>query len=375
MAALGEVPFGRYYGSVDATPLFVMLAGAYYERTGDRELARARSGRTSSARSTGSIATATSTATASSSTRAAAPRGLVQQGWKDSHDSVFHADGTLAEGPIALCEVQGYVYARASARPRALAAALGDDGARRAARAARPSACASASRRRSGARTSAPTRSRSTARSGRAACAPRTPAIACSTGIAAAERARRGRPRRCSPTISFSGWGDPHASAAGERRYNPMSYHNGSVWPHDNALIAAGLRPLRHHGTGAAHILEGLFDASQLHRRCTACPSCSAASTARAGRGPDALPGRLRAAGVVRRRAPYLLVASALGLDVIAAERRVILHRPQLPVAVDRLFASFDVAGVAVDLDIRRSGDVVAVEARTGNGVEVAVVA
>jgi glycogen debranching enzyme len=110
MAALGEIPFGRYYGSVDSTPLFVMLLGAYWETTGDLELVRdlwpnalralewiarwgdhdfdgfVEYGRRSH-------------------------DGLVQQGWKDSHDSVFHADGSMAEGPIALCEVQGYVYA------------------------------------------------------------------------------------------------------------------------------------------------------------------------------------------------------------------------------------------------------------------------
>ncbi len=110
MAALGEIPFGRYYGSVDATPLFVLLAGAYYERTGDRPFVESiwpnleaalrwiddygdvdRDGFVEYARSN--------------------PQGLVHQGWKDSHDAIFHADGSSAAGPIALCEVQGYVYA------------------------------------------------------------------------------------------------------------------------------------------------------------------------------------------------------------------------------------------------------------------------
>src|ERR1051326_8134822 len=110
MAALGEVPFGPYYGSVDVTPLFVWLAGAYYARTADRQFLasiwpnvkraldwidnfgdRDGDGFVEYQRNS--------------------PNGLVQQGWKDSHDSVFHTDGTLAEGPIALCEVQGYAYA------------------------------------------------------------------------------------------------------------------------------------------------------------------------------------------------------------------------------------------------------------------------
>ena len=107
----GEVPFGRYYGSVDATPLFVLLAGAYYDRTGDLRDDPARSGRTSTPRSTGSIATATRDGDGFVEYARATDRASCNQGWKDSHDSIFHADGTLAEGPIALCEVQGYVYA------------------------------------------------------------------------------------------------------------------------------------------------------------------------------------------------------------------------------------------------------------------------
>ena len=110
MARLSEVPFRRYYGTVDATPLFVMLAGQYYDRTGDRATIEAlwpqdRGG-------------------AALVRRVRRPRrrrlrgvhreteqGLANQGWKDSHDSIFHADGTDAEGPIALCEVQAYVFA------------------------------------------------------------------------------------------------------------------------------------------------------------------------------------------------------------------------------------------------------------------------
>ena len=130
-----EIPFGRYYGSHDATPLFVMLADAYYRQTGDLELSSSSSGRTSSARWPGSTVRPTPTATDSSSTRDAAPTGLAHQGWKDSDDSVFHADGRLAEGPIALCEIQGYVYA-ARLGAADLADALGHDG--RARRAAGP---------------------------------------------------------------------------------------------------------------------------------------------------------------------------------------------------------------------------------------------
>ena len=110
MAELREVPFGRYYGTIDGTPLFIVLAAAYYERTADLEFLRElwpnilaalewidkygdRDG-------DGFVEYARHT-----------DHGLVQQGWKDSNDSVFYSDGRLAVGPIALCEVQSYVYA------------------------------------------------------------------------------------------------------------------------------------------------------------------------------------------------------------------------------------------------------------------------
>ena len=105
MALLNEVPFRRYYGSVDATPLFVMLAGAYFARTGDLATIKALwpiSGRPCA----GATSTATATAMALSNTVQRRRAGLVNQGWKDSYDFIFHADGRLAEGPIALCEVQ-----------------------------------------------------------------------------------------------------------------------------------------------------------------------------------------------------------------------------------------------------------------------------
>src|SRR5207244_2041167 len=110
MAALREVPFGLYYGSVDSTPLFVLLAGLYAERTGDDA----------------TIAVLWPAIEAALNWidgpgdpdgdgfveyKRATEQGLVNQGWKDSHDAIFHADGRLAEGNIALAEVQGYVYA------------------------------------------------------------------------------------------------------------------------------------------------------------------------------------------------------------------------------------------------------------------------
>ena len=123
MAATGEIPFGVYYGSVDATPLFLMLLGAYDERTDDTALveqlwpaakrALAWMEQYGDTDGDGFLEYASGTS-----------RGLQHQGWKDSDDAVFHADGRLAEGPIALCEVQGYLYAARCAVAK-LAAKLG----------------------------------------------------------------------------------------------------------------------------------------------------------------------------------------------------------------------------------------------------------
>ena len=121
MAALREVPFGRYYGGVDTTPLFVMLAGAYLKRTNDESFARdlwpaVRAAldwmeNFGDADRDGFI-----------EYRRGAESGLSNQGWKDSHDSIFHADGNLARGAIAVVEVQAYAVAanRAAAQIAAL---------------------------------------------------------------------------------------------------------------------------------------------------------------------------------------------------------------------------------------------------------------
>ena len=239
MANLGEVPFRRYYGSVDATPLFLMLAGQYFERTGDRETIEAIWPNIEAALAwidmfgdrdgDGFVEYHRETES-----------GLVNQGWKDSYDAIFHADGSMAAGPIALCEVQGYVFAAKCAvagiarapRPRRARAKLR-------ARSREPARCNS--RQRSGARRSAPTRWRSTATKRPCRVRASNAGHALFTGIASPERARRVAASLMSPE-GFSGWGI-RTVAHGEARYNPMSYHNGSVWPHDNALIAASASP------------------------------------------------------------------------------------------------------------------------------------
>ncbi len=240
MAALGEIPFGRYYGSVDSTPLFVLLAGAYHDRTADRAFAEAIWPNVEQALQwidkygdrdgDGFVEYFRAT-----------PEGLAQQGWKDSQDSVFHANGELARGPIALCEVQGYVYAAKRGAAR-LAVTLGrievaDELARQA---------ESLRKRFEQAFWCEDLGTYALALDGeKRACRVRTsnPGHCLYAGIVSPDRAGRVA-LNLLDTPSFSGWG-VRTVAAGEARYNPMSYHNGSVWPHDNGLIGAGLARYR----------------------------------------------------------------------------------------------------------------------------------
>ncbi len=368
MAALGEVPFGRYYGSVDSTPLFVMLAGAYYERTGDLALiesiwpnleqALLWIDRYGDADGDGFVEYARRS-----------PTGLVHQGWKDSQDSVFHADGTLADAPIALCEVQGYAY-DARRQAAALAHALGQapraeqlvlqaerlraqfeerywcddlgtyalalDGAKR------------------------PCRVR-TSNAGQCLF----------TGIVSPVRAGRLAATLVEPA-SFSGWGI-RTVAASEARYNPMSYHNGSIWPHDNALIAAGLARYGYQDL-ALKILAGLFDASvfvDLHRM----PELFCGFRRRPGEGPTLYPVAC-APQAWAAAGSFLLLQACLGLSISVPARRITFSHPKLPDFLERVdIHNLEVDGHFFDLACERyPHDVGITVLQRGGDIDVVVV-
>jgi glycogen debranching enzyme len=323
MARLGEVPFGRYYGSVDATPLFVVLAGAYFDRTGDRaflstmwpHVVRALEwiDRYGDRDGDGFIEYARQS-----------PTGLAQQGWKDSQDSVFHADGSLADPPIALCEVQAYVY-DARLRAAALADALSDperaDRLRHQAEQLRVAfeerfwcedldtyavALDGAKR---------PCRVR-TSNAGHCLFG----------GIASPERARRVALGLVGPEM-FSGWGIRTVSPT-ELRYNPMSYHNGSVWPHDNGLVAAGLARYGFDDLVAIPF-TGLFEAGDSmdgHRL----PELFCGFHRRPGEGPTLYPvacsPQAWASGVV-----FQMIQASARLIVDAGRRVLTIDRAGLP--------------------------------------------
>ena len=348
MAATREVPFGRYYGSVDATPLFLVLAGAYFSRTDDLSFIQ---------EIWPNIEAALDWIDNFADVDADgfyeyyrhSENGLAQQGWKDSRDSIFHRDGGLAEPPIALCEMQGYVYAakqavamlckyvgNAELRTRLLAeshelqsqfdGAFWNDELRTYV------VALDREKRQCQVRTS-------------------NAGHALFSKIALPARARV-----LADTLldgpSFSGWG-VRTVAAHEARYNPMSYHNGSVWPHDNALIGAGLGNygLQHF---AARLVTGMFEAAS-HVDLNRLPELFCGFHKRMdGTGPTLYPvacaPQAWAAGC-----PYLLLGACLGLEVRATDRLVQLDNPALPSFLEELrIEGLAVKNAHVDLLIAR---------------------
>jgi glycogen debranching enzyme len=361
MAALGEIPFKAYYGSVDATPLFVMLAGRYYQRTGDidtiqrlwphLESALAWIDRDGDADGDSFVEYARAT-----------DRGLANQGWKDSHDAVFHADGALADGPIALCEVQGYVYA-ARLHAAELADVLGHDDAARRLR-------ESAERLRRAFEDSfwcddlgiyalaldGDKRPCRVASSNAGQCL--------LSGIASPERARRVADAVMGSGM-FTGWG-VRTIREGEARYNPMSYHNGSIWPHDTALVALGLSRYGFKQE-VVRIAEGLFSAAQQFelRRL---PELFCGFTRHAGESPTRYPTACSPQSWAAASS-LLIVEALLGLDVDGRRRRVTLRRPRLPSTLEWLrFTRLTVRDGELDLLCERRGEDVgtSVMRRTG---------
>lgn len=237
MCNLGELPFKRYYGSVDSTPLFLVLLCDYYAWTGDLELARELLPNVRAA-----LEWLDSYGDADGDGfleyTADSGKGLVVQSWKDSSESMSHRDGRPAEGPVAVCEAQGYVY-DARRRLAPLLAALGEvELARRLTEQAEE-----LKRRFNRAFWMDDEQYLAIALDGAKA---RVESIASDaghclySGIVDTSHAAHVARRLLSPDL-FSGWGI-RTLGTRETTYNPMSYHNGSVWPHDNSLCIAGLK-------------------------------------------------------------------------------------------------------------------------------------
>jgi glycogen debranching enzyme len=347
MAATGEIPFGRYYGTIDATPLFLWLVGLYVSLTGDLKLAtdfwpnveralewidkwgdRDHDGYLEYMQET--------------------PQGLANQGWKDSFDSISHADGELAAPPIALCEVQGYLYAayteigsvatrlghielagRLAQRAAALKSkfihdfwieqkqtvALALDGDKKACKVMSSNA-----------------------------------AHCLATGIVDGAHGQKLSERLLLDDM-FTGWGIRTLSDS-ERRYNPMSYHNGSVWPHDNAIAALGLARCGNRA-GVIRILEGLLDAA-VSFRSGSLPELFCGFHREPQLGPVPYPVACQPQAWAAASV-FLILQAILGMRIQGFENRVTIENPVLPSWLDWIkVENLKVGQGTVSLDFRR---------------------
>ncbi|CAN5199515.1 amylo-alpha-1,6-glucosidase [soil metagenome] len=359
MSALHEVPFGLYYGGVDTTCLFVALAGAYLRRTGDLDLIRSLwpnlIAATEWMRDYGD-----SNGEGLIDYQRGAETGLSNQGWKDSEDSIFHRDGRFPKGPIALLEVQGYAYAawlamadmgsqiddsRAPAWAQRAedvrvlvedqfwmedegfyAIALDGDG----------------------------EQVRSIGSNA---------GHLLFTGLPSAARAAAVTRRLLSSEFR-SGWG-LRTLAKGQARFNPMSYHNGSVWPHDTSLGVAGMA--RYGERDAVGLITGEIYSAASHFNMRL-PELFCGFEREAGEPPIAYPfaclPQAWAAG-----SAFLMLQASVGIGIDAGDKVISIVNPTLPTAVERLsLTNLHVGDARVDLDFHRMGDTVMVLPRNKVG-------
>ncbi len=349
LARTGHIPHTPYYGTVDATPLFLMVAGGYYRWTLDLEtLARLRP--TLDAALAWIDHWGDHDGDGFIEYERRSPAGLVNQGWKDSHNAVVHADGSLAQGPIALVEAQGYVY-EAKLRIAEVYEALGESDHAGHLRAQAQELRAAFN----DAFWDSEEGYFAMALDGhkrRVRSVSSNPAHCLYCGIVDDDKARLVAERLMAPDM-FSGWGI-RTLASSARAYNPMSYHNGSIWPHDNAIAAAGLKRYGFHAA-TARIASGLFEV---------------AASARDFRLPELFCGfhRDESPAIVpypvacipqawAAAAPFMLVQAMMGISAHAPSNTLTVDRPMLPDWLGSLeLGDVRVADSRVSLSFRRSG-------------------
>ena len=349
MTATGELPYSPYYGSIDSTPLFLLLAAEYYAWTADLEVLRE----------------------VEPSLRAAlqwvdtygdpdrcgyleyekrSPTGLVNQGWKDSREAVIYADGTLAKPPIALVEVQGYVYA-AKKKLAPLFAALGDH--------------ALASRLRQEAASLKRRFNRDFWLENESFFAlaldgDKHPADAITSNPGQALWTGIVQRRLAEPVVEvlmrndmFSGWGIRTLSATSSR-FNPLGYHLGTVWPHDNSLIAMGFKKYGFEEE-LNEVATALFDAARplAYYRL---PELFAGSARTTYSTPVPYPVACRPQAWAAGSFPLILQA-ILGLRPNAPAGELLIVRPRLPHWLETVqVRGLRVGKGEVDLRYRRRG-------------------
>ena len=350
MTRANEVPFSPYYGSADATPLWLILLSETYNWTADEQLVRDMlphayralewMERYGDLDGDGFV-----------EYQRRSPRGLANQGWTDSWDAIMHRDGKVAKAPIALCEVQGYVY-EAKYRMASLLRAFGDsDTADKLKREATEMA------KRFEKAFWMPSR-------GFYALAlddekrqvqviSSNPGHLLFTRMLGQERARTITQRFMRPDM-FSGWGWRTLSQE-ERVFNPLSYHRGSVWPHDNSIVAHGMA-LYEFREPANQVFNALFQAA-LNFRDYRLPELFCGIERREYDEPVQYPvscsPQAWASGAV-----FLFLTSVLGIRPSAPRRELNIVSPTLPPFLDQLnIRNLQVGGSRADLDFTRRGD------------------
>ena len=351
LAKAGIVPHTPYFGSVDATPWFLILYAQHFRWTGDLAFAQKLLPAAEAAlRWIDEYGDLDGDGFVEYLSRS--PHGMRNQGWKDSHDSIVHADGHLAEPPIALSEVQGYVYL-AKERMADVYRAMGDDR-----RAEFLMGEAHELKRRYNesfwmddekyfaAALDADKRQVRTVMS--------NPGHGLYCGIVDEEKALALAKRLLAPDM-FSGWGIRTLSKAAAA-YNPMSYHNGSVWPHDNALVAAGLK---RYGfiRSTNRVATALFDAA-VHADYLRLPELFCGFTRRTPNRPVSYPvacsPQAWAAG-----SPYLMLQAILGISARAHENLLTVNKPHLPTWLNTVEVRNLLVGESrISLVFRREGEI-----------------
>jgi glycogen debranching enzyme len=366
MSRTGELPFAPYYGSIDATPLWLILLGETHDWTGDDALVDRLWPHALAALDwidqwgdrdgDGFI-----------EYERRAETGLRNQGWKDSIDSIRWLDGTLAETPIALAEVQGYVF-DAKLRMARLAARRGDGEL-----AAKLESEASVLQHRFAEKFRLPDGSISMALDGAKRAVDTigsNAGHALWSGIVKAEHAEAAAAALGSSAM-VSGWG-LRTFGADQPGYNPIGYHTGSVWPHDTAIAAAGLR--RYGFDDAADALSSGMLAAAQHFAAFRLPELfcgfDRASTGSPIAYPVACSPQAWAAG-----AALMLIRTMLGLQADAPNKRLTLDRPILPAGLTKVVVrGIRVGEASCDLLLHRWRGLTSAEVlRKDAGLEVVV--
>lgn len=350
LANLGEIPHTPYFGSVDSTLLFVIALGEYFRWTGDRALLtelkqniiRALEWIDAHGDKDGDLFVEYQRRSA---------RGLINQGWKDSYNAVIHTSGSPAEAPIALVEVQGYAY-QAKLVGATLLRELGEpDMADKL-----ESGAAELKKRFNEVFWLEEQKFLALALDGEkdlVETISSNPGHCLWSGIVDEDKAHHIADRLLKPDM-YSGWGIRTMSKT-ETAYNPMSYHNGSIWPHDNSLIAAGFK--KYGFTDAVNaVATGMFDAAIEHTYFRL-PELFCGFTRRGNSRPVGYPvacsPQAWAAGAF-----FLMFQSMLGLEPDAANETLHIKSPKLPLWINSVFVTgLRVGEARVDLNFTRDKD------------------